>query len=185
MIHRYMNIPGWFLFQDIYDRAVAHFPSGSHFVEVGSWKGRSAAYMAVSIANSGKDIQFDCVDTFKGSIDHHGKFSAEGLYEQFKENTRGLHLNVRVQSSLDAAAEYADASLDFVFLDASHEAIDVMADIHAWKPKLKPDGVLAGDDWGAFQAVRQGIFMANLSTFRSHVDVGWIHGPESWKDPGA
>ena len=35
---------------------VKRFPSGSHFVEVGALLGKSSSYMAVEIANSGKNI---------------------------------------------------------------------------------------------------------------------------------
>ena len=49
---------------------VNHFTDNSHFVEIGSWKGRSASYMAVEIFNSRKNIKFDCVDTWCGSVEH-------------------------------------------------------------------------------------------------------------------
>ena len=52
----------WFTFPLLYSEMVKRFSSESHFVEIGSWKGMSAAYMAVEIANSDKDIKFDCVD---------------------------------------------------------------------------------------------------------------------------
>jgi hypothetical protein len=46
--------------------------------------------------------------------------------------------------SVNAAAEVADASLDFVFIDADHGK--VAEDIQAWRPKLKPNGKLIGHD---------------------------------------
>ena len=39
-----------------------------------------------------------------------------------------------------------DHSLDFVFLDASHEYKDVKDDIEHWLPKVKIGGTLGGDD---------------------------------------
>ena len=55
MEHFYQRIQGWFDFQNIYSNAVSTAPTeGAHFVEIGSWKGTSAAYMAVEIANSRK-----------------------------------------------------------------------------------------------------------------------------------
>ena len=67
MDHIFENIPGWFNFDYIYDIEVKEAQDGAHFVEVGSWKGRSSAYLAVLIANSGKQIRLDCVDTWLGS----------------------------------------------------------------------------------------------------------------------
>ena len=54
----------------LYSGVVRKFPSGSRFVEVGCWKGRSAIYMAIEIMNAQKNIRFDCVDTWEGSGEH-------------------------------------------------------------------------------------------------------------------
>ena len=40
-----------------------------------------------------------------------------------------------------------DASLDWVYLDAAHDYDRVMADLTCIWPKLKPDGILFGDDY--------------------------------------
>ena len=69
MEHFYTEVEGWFNYEALYSNAVNWAQNGAHFVEVGSWKGKSAAYMCVEIINSGKTINFDCVDTFKGSLD--------------------------------------------------------------------------------------------------------------------
>ena len=148
MDHIYFNIPGWFGFHDVYDRAVALAPDGAHFVEVGCWKGRSTAYLAVNILNSKKRILLDVVDTFEGSSEHAG-IDCSGLFDEFMANLAPVShaiRHVRRESSLRAAERYPDVSLAFVFLDASHEKADVMADIMAWMPKLRDGGVMAGDD---------------------------------------
>jgi hypothetical protein len=56
--------------KEIYDLAINKFNSGSFFIEVGSYKGKSSCAMAVNIINSKKDIKFYCVDTWKGSPEH-------------------------------------------------------------------------------------------------------------------
>jgi predicted O-methyltransferase YrrM len=43
---------------------------------------------------------------------------------------------------------FADESIDFVYIDASHEYDDLVADIKAWLPKLNKGGIMAGDDYG-------------------------------------
>ena len=70
MEHFYKDIYGFCDYVGLYKKAVEIFPSGSHFVEVGSFLGKSAVFMAVEIINSGKRIKFDCVDHWKGSKEH-------------------------------------------------------------------------------------------------------------------
>lgn len=150
MNHFYKEVPGWANFISFYRDAVAHAPqAGAHFVEIGSWKGRSAAFMAVEIVNSGKQIRFDCVDPWSdGGPDLRHKKEPD-LYGQFLRNiarVRPVITPVRLPS-LTAAGFYPEHSLDFVLIDGSHVYEDVRADILAWLPKIKIGGVLAGDDY--------------------------------------
>ena len=139
----------WFGYPILYSNMVKKFSSGSKFVEVGSWKGKSAAYMAVEIANSNKDIEFYCVDTWEGSVEHEGMQELPKLYDIFLSNMKPLekHYFPLKISSLDAVKKFKDESLDFVFIDASHEYDDVKKDIEAWLPKIKSGGILAGHDY--------------------------------------
>jgi predicted O-methyltransferase YrrM len=174
MDHFCQNIDGWFNFQDIYDHVVNLGKDGDHFVEVGAWKGQSAAYMAVSIVNSGKNIKFDVVDTWLGSAEHQTDdlVITDSLYNHFLENLKPVeayYTPVRM-TSLEAAALYADESLDFVLLDASHAYEDVKADIQAWLPKIKSGGILAGDD---YQHEWQGVMDAVTEMIPEPLIFGW------------
>lgn len=157
MEHFYHTVPGWFGSEDaeLYSLAVATAPDTAHFVEIGSWKGQSAAFMAVEIVNSGKRIQFDCVDTWLGSEEHlAGGFAQDidaingQLYQAFEQNMRPVQEHYRAlrMTSLEAAKLYPDQSLDFVFIDAAHDYDSVHADIQAWYPKVRSGGILSGDD---------------------------------------
>lgn len=156
------KLPGWHNTPQLYDDAIAEAPAaGAHFVEVGAWKGRSSAYMAEHILASKKAIRFDVVDHFLGSIEliDDADVQAGTLYETFCSNVaycREGIADIKQMSSVGAAAWYDDASLDWVFLDASHEATDVETDCAVWWPKVKPGGVLAGDDW-SWESVQAGV----------------------------
>jgi cephalosporin hydroxylase len=160
MEHFYQHLgENWFNYEELYRDMVDKHNSGSHFVEVGCWKGRSASYMAVEIINSGKDISFTCVDTFAGSIEHTDPESwcfceplskdPEYLFNEFTRNIEPVkdYITVKRMTSLDAAQTFLDDSLDFVFIDASHEYADVVADLIAWYPKVKSGGYIAGHDY--------------------------------------
>ncbi|WP_112321219.1 class I SAM-dependent methyltransferase [Oceanibium sediminis] len=56
-------------------------------------------------------------------------------------------VEVRKQYSTEFFAEIPDGTLDFVYLDAAHKYEDVLADLTCIWPKLKPTGVLIGDDY--------------------------------------
>lgn len=154
MKHFYKSIPGFAAFTDIYAEMVRRAKDGAHFVEVGSWQGRSAAFMAVEILNSGKAIRFDCVDHWRPD----GALARDGLFEAFLKNTSPVRAVIRPVRlpSVAAAQRYFDGTLDFVMIDASHRYPDVSADIAAWRPKVRPGGVLAGDDYW-FAGVKQAV----------------------------
>ena len=139
--YKKINSEDWFGYEDLYSNMVKKFNSGSHFVEVGTWKGMSACYMAVEIINSGKDIKFDCVDTwdFVETSKEIGKHQFDNLFEIFKSNIEPVKDNIGIVKSLswDGAKHYKDNSLDFVFIDAGHDYESVIKDLKAWYPKIK------------------------------------------------
>ena len=85
MEHFYHDVYGFCDYVGLYKKVVEIFPSDSHFVEIGSFLGKSAVFMAVEIINSGKRIKFDCVDHWRGSEEHYNndKVDTENLYENF------------------------------------------------------------------------------------------------------
>ena len=184
MNHFYENIQGWFSYPHIYSKVVAEATSPAHFVEVGAWKGRSSAYMAVEIINSKKDIKFDVVDTWKGS-DEEAHISdpyiqTDTLYDLFISNLKPVekYYTPKRMSSIEASKLYKDNSLDFVLLDASHTYVDVKADILAWLPKVKKGALLIGDDYfsgfpGVIQAVQEVIPTSTIAV------PHWIYRKET------
>lgn len=182
MEHFYFDIgENWFNYQDLYKEAIYKYGSGSHFVEVGSWKGRSSVFMAVEIINSGFDIQFDCVDTWSGSVEHQNLYSIVNntLYKEFMLNIKPVkkYINPIRTTSVEASSFYDDLSLDFVFIDASHEYEDVKADILAWLPKIKKGGTIAGHDYHIFDGVKKAVdeFFPSSKIILSEEQLIWIH----------
>ena len=150
MDHFHHEVYGFCDYVGLYRKAVEIFPSGSHFVEVGSFLGKSAVFMAVEIINSGKRIKFDCIDHWKGSEEHcdNENIDTENLYEKFLENiqpVKGVINPVRAESIV-ASKLYKTNSLDFIFIDASHDEVSVKQDLTYWMPRLKENGLMAGDD---------------------------------------
>lgn len=133
--------------------------AGRRVVEVGSWLGRSASYVA-------RVASLTCVDHFSGSSDRYDTSYRETLAAidvraAFAAHVRALGAEVRllVEPSVTAATRFGARSLDLVFLDASHDEAAVRADVEAWRPKIRSGGILAGHDHdddhpGVVRAVR-------------------------------
>jgi hypothetical protein len=49
--------------------------------------------------------------------------------------------------SLETAKKFEDNSLDWVYIDGDHSYEAVMDDITVWIAKVKPGGIIAGDDY--------------------------------------
>jgi hypothetical protein len=154
MEHFYQKVEGWFNYPDMFSHAVQHAPQEAHFVEIGTWKGQSSAYLAVEIINSGKNIKLDCIDSFAGSPIEPGQMYDRDilnnrLYEVFIDNMKPVEgkFTPIISDSVEAASLYEDESLDFVFIDASHDYESIKRDIAAWFPKVKVGGLFAGHDY--------------------------------------
>lgn len=160
------EVDGWFGKTEkvVYDAQVERARDGARFVEVGCWKGRSSCHMAAAIRGSGKQIELFCVDTWMGSEEHVNEQCVQSntLYQEFLSNTQSFKdivWPVRLPS-VKASENFEDDSCDFIFIDAAHDYENVVADIDAWLPKLKANGVLAGHDYsptypGVIQAVEK------------------------------
>jgi beta-1,4-mannosyl-glycoprotein beta-1,4-N-acetylglucosaminyltransferase len=147
--HYYENVEGWFSPDDAqcYKKVIEEYANSQeklHFVEIGSYKGRSASFLAVEIANSNLDVKFDCVDIWEPNTQY------EDLdYNTFINNMRPVenYYNAIRLPSLEACALYTDNSLDMVFIDALHDYKSVKADLIHWYAKVKPGGIIAGHDF--------------------------------------
>ena len=166
MEHYYQTVgEDWFTYPKLYSAVVKYFPDNSSFVEVGSWKGRSGTYMGVEIVNSGKEQSLVCVDIWVGSAEHQGMgiLNEDGLYLEFQKNIEPVNaqrpgtIEFIRGKSMDVVESIQNFSLDFVFIDASHEYEDVIADINSWYPKVKEGGVIAGHDYPHWPGVKKAV----------------------------
>ena len=174
MEHYYESIQNWFDYPKVFQLALERAKDGDLFVEIGVWKGGSTSFMGVEILNSGKKIEYHAIDSFDGSKEH-GNVS-DWLYNEASQNLKPLTdlgiVKLIRGYSLDQVKKYENNSIDFCFIDASHEYEDVKLDIEAWLPKVKSGGILAGHDYdpawsGVVRAVDELIGRDNISTIGS------------------
>jgi hypothetical protein len=147
--------------EPLYSKFVDHMKDNSIFVEVGCWKGKSISYMGVEVVNSGKNIKCYAVDTWKGSSEHqsYDEIINDTLYDIFLNNIKCLsHVIIPIRkSSIEAAEDFLDGSIDIVYIDANHDYEEVKKDIQAWLPKVKSGGIISGHDYGGWHGVTKAV----------------------------
>ena len=105
--------------------------------------------------------------------------------------------------SVDAAGSFPDHFFDWLYIDALHTEPAVRRDLAAWWPKLRPGGLLSGDDYGgtehnnpmvsvqrweqyfgkANHCCRWGVIKAVHDFAKRHgvvVHVTWLHDCYHW-----
>jgi predicted O-methyltransferase YrrM len=133
-----------------------HAPPTTHVVELGSWKGRSTAWLAHAVKDRGQG-RVVAVDTWAGTAteqlhkDLLKDYQPDQLYEEFLGNMRTLGLADVVEpwrmTTIEAARRWdRGATIGVLHIDASHEYLDVRADFEHWGPHVMPGGYIVFDD---------------------------------------
>lgn len=82
-------------------------------------------------------------------------------YEKAKEKLAPYKNCIIVKkTSMDAVKDFQDESLDFVYIDASHDYSNVRDDIREWSKKVRKGGIVAGHDYFIFPSGNDGVFRA-------------------------
>lgn len=159
-------IPGFFDFANLYDHFIRILKPHDTFVEVGTFCGASIIHLARQSQIADLPLTIVAVDNFEWVPDqfpsefrvsqdtpyplavdalvHH---SPLGAFRHFQETTKTDHLiRTLIADSAEAAKHFPDASIAIAFIDAGPDYVDVLRDLAAWLPKIKPDGILAGHD---------------------------------------
>ena len=159
-LSRALPIPGWMGKSELEWLAAQarRVPANGLIAEIGCWQGRSTVAMA---ANATATVH--AIDTWLGSPEHQGELSQHEngwLFSQFLNNVAGLRVLPLNMDSLSAAKMFSTTKpqFDFIFIDANHDYDSVKADILAWEPLVKPNGIFAGHDfYGDWPGVRQAV----------------------------
>jgi len=121
------------------------------FLELGSFEGRSAIWLLENVLTDRTSL-LTCIDTWHGSSEHQGS----GL--DFSKVEQNFDHNIKVSGRADQVVKikgYSATELkklridsyDFVYIDASHKASDVLEDaVLSWQ-LLKVGGIILFDDY--------------------------------------
>lgn len=119
---------------------------GAQMLEVGSYLGASATFMAVAASEIGKGAKVHCVDTWQNEGMTEGR---RDTWQEFKTNTAPLAEYIVPHRGLSVdIAENFHGRLDLLFIDGDHSYEACKADVMAWLNKLRPGGLIVLHDFG-------------------------------------
>lgn len=113
-------------------------------VEVGTEQGRFADCLLRKIPNLKLSV-IDCWEGYEGYRKHMKEKIKE--YEKKARERLGGRCEIIKKYSMEAVKDFADNSLDFVFIDGNHEFRQVIDDIDEWTKKVKVGGLVMGHDF--------------------------------------
>lgn len=117
--------------------------------KVGAEIGVDKGEFSVKFCKAG--LKLSAIDPWKYDADYKDRHSQERL-DSFYEQTK-LLLNpypdssIIRKTSMEAVNDFADGSLDFVYLDGNHQLKYVVEDLVEWSKKIKIGGCISGHDY--------------------------------------
>jgi SAM-dependent methyltransferase len=103
-------------------------------------------------------VQLFCVDPYKayrGYRDHVNQQKLDGFYAAAQERLAPYRATFVRKFSLVALEDFADGSLDFVYIDGNHDFQHCTNDIAEWSKKVRPGGIIAGHDYVRYRLPNQ------------------------------
>lgn len=178
-IKSYNEIQGWCDYDDLYSQFSEILNDSCTFVEVGVWKGRSVCFLGQQLKIRNKNPQIFAVDTYKGSLNesvHQEEVLELGgstlpLFKSYLEDLGLSNMITPIEKTSELASEdFADNSIDVIFIDGDHDYEAVLNDLNKWFPKMKKNSIMSGHDFGG-ESVRKAVleFFANKTNQVYHV----------------
>jgi predicted O-methyltransferase YrrM len=126
-------------------------PVCNSILEIGCFEGRATCWMLENMLARDGDIV--CVDTFKGS-EEHTQIELDDVYKRWQYNVDASSgedqcVACYVGTSYEMLARLIseEQEFDFIYIDGSHTASDVMTDACMAWGMLKQGGIMLFDDY--------------------------------------
>ncbi len=147
------NIPGW---KAVFEYMGYIGKDNLTFLEIGCFEGRATNFMLDEIL-TGNNTALHVVDTFEGSTNEVGMTASDidlglnDLYTKFTNNIAKHKHKVTIHRGLSGdilKKNFENEMFDFIYIDGSHTAYDVLQDAILAHPLLKKGGLVIFDDFG-------------------------------------
>ena len=124
------------------------------------------------LCSANPELELKSVDPYKVVYDeweteNYGESKLESIFRYAKDLLAPYNAEIIKKTSLEAVRKIPYESLDFVYIDGSHEFDYVMCDIIEWAKRVKKGGIIAGHDyckthWGVRLAVDTYVKVHNI-----------------------
>jgi predicted O-methyltransferase YrrM len=130
------NIPLW------QKKVVPELPKNPNILEIGVYEGFCTRWMCENIPN----CKIEVIDTFLGSMENNLR---QDLFTAFNENLfEYKHIvNINKGESYEHVRKFSKNYFDFIYVDGSHKAKDVLIDAIQSFYCLKMNGIMVFDDY--------------------------------------
>lgn len=115
-------------------------------VEIGTERG----IFAETLCKVNPHLKLYCVDPYKayrGYREHKSQKKIDGFMKEARVRLSPYWVTFIREFSTDASKQFADETLDFVYIDGNHSLLHVVQDLWYWVPKVKKGGIVAGHDY--------------------------------------
>lgn len=146
------NISNW---NAIFEYYLFKGKENLQFLEIGCFEGRATNYLLENVLTH-ETSKIHVVDTFNGSKDEAGmnwdeNYDFDALYNIFVNNISEHKNKVEIHRGLSGdilKKDFEKNTFDFIYIDGSHTAYDVLQDAILCHPLLKSGGIIIFDDYG-------------------------------------
>jgi hypothetical protein len=144
------------------ERLLRYLPSQARVAEIGVARGRFSA----QIKSTCQPLSLTLIDPwleqdtsiYGGDGNNAAQTEQDRRFQRVSRRFASRQCQILRKFSADAAGEFDDGSLDWVYIDGNHSYDACLEDLRLWAAKVKNDGLILGHDFvpkfGVVEAVR-------------------------------
>lgn len=170
--NEYIFNSDWFTHNIPSLKAVFEYVKPQRILEIGSFEGRSTIFFMEEALKYQPQVEIHCIDSWEGGAEHQGVWNMGEVEQRFIHNiTLALrqfqnaelhqHRSYSHQKMINLLANGYANYFDYIYVDGSHEAPDVLFDALLAHRLVKKGGVISFDDylWSSDEMGKQRHYM--------------------------
>lgn len=109
------------------------------------------------LCRANPNLKLYSIDPWSTSAFEDPRNSSSAMQKQYEDHYQSAlrrlssyNCEVIRNKSLSALKKFPDNSLDFVYIDANHNFVNIAEDLYRWATKVRPGGIISGHDYQHF-----------------------------------